>query len=93
VRRGTFSIVALGVHSDYGMPVALNASGARKGQSFWNFGTSMLAEGLPAKAISRPIELKFRLDEFHRVPLPGDAVAMAVRVLQTVKEPTSKSRH
>jgi hypothetical protein len=85
VLRGSFLLFGLGVHSDYGVPVALNANGERQGQPFWDLSSAIPTDGLSPKAASRPLALKFRLDQFRRVPTSGDAVAMSVRVFQSVK--------
>src|SRR5882762_2734513 len=56
VQKGELSLFGLGVHSDYGVPVALNASGVRHGQPFWDLASAIPAEGLPAKSVSAPIK-------------------------------------
>jgi hypothetical protein len=80
VVRGPLSLFGIGVHSDYGTSVPLNATGMRQAQPCWDASKSVETDGLPGHAASQPIELKFRIDDFRRLPLPGDAVAMQLRV-------------
>ncbi len=79
VLRGPFSLFAVGVHSDFGVPVALNASGVKQGQPFWDLSSAIPAEGFEPMATSRPIELKFKLESFQAAPT-GDAFATWLRV-------------
>lgn len=71
------SLVALGLHSDFGVPTPLNADGTVQGQPSWNI-TSVAANG-GAKASSKPIQLQFKIDQFHEVQR-GDVVAMQIRI-------------
>jgi len=77
--QGPLSLFAVGLHSDYGVPVAVNASGVTQGQFFWDLSSVIPTEGLQPKASSKPLELRFELEHFQSVPT-GDAVAMLVRV-------------
>jgi hypothetical protein len=83
--RGPFSMFAVGVHSDFGFPVALNANGVSQGQSFWDLTPAIPAQGLQPKASSQPLELRFKLEHFQAVPT-GDAVAMLVRIYQSADQ-------
>ena len=77
--HGPLTLYGVGIHSDYGVPIALNAAGMTRGQPFWDLSAVIPASGLPAKAGSKPIKLQFKIDHFKPVPT-GDAVAMLVRV-------------
>jgi len=77
--RAPLSLFAVGLHSDYGVPVAVNASGVTQGQFFWDLSSVIPTEGLQPKASSKPLELRFELEHFQSMPT-GDAVAMLVRV-------------
>src|SRR5262249_37295281 len=79
--RGALSLFGVGIHSDFGVPAPLNATGAREGQPFWDLSGVIPAEGLGPKATSKPLEMKFKIDAFHAAPR-GDAVAMRIQVLQ-----------
>jgi hypothetical protein len=75
--RGPLALFGVGVHSDFGVPVALNAAGAKQGQPFWDL--SLPVDGLPPKAGNQPLKLRFRLDQFQPM-YTGNAVAMRVRI-------------
>ena len=79
VLQARLSLFGIGLHSDYGDPVALNASGVSQGQPFWDLSSVIATEGLQPKASSKPLELRFELERFQSV-ITGDAVAMLVRV-------------
>jgi hypothetical protein len=81
VLRGPLSFFGVGVHSDYGVPTALNAAGTKQGQPFWDVYSALPTAGLAPKASCKPIELRFKLEHFQTVPV-GDAVAMWVRVYE-----------
>lgn len=61
------SLVALGLHSDFGVATPLNADGTVQGQPSWSIKSST------------SIQLRFKIDQFHVVH-EGDAVAMLIRV-------------
>ena len=71
------SLVALGLHSDFGVATPLNADGMTQEKPFWNIAS--VAPDDDAKAIAKPIQLRFKIDQFHTVPR-GDAVAMQIRI-------------
>jgi hypothetical protein len=79
IARGPLSLFAVGLHSDYGAPVPLNASGLTGGQPFWDLSPVIPAEGLQPQASSKPLKLRFKLDHFRPVNT-GDAVAMLLHV-------------
>lgn len=81
--RAPLALLMIGLHSDYGVPVALNASGTKQGQPFWDASASLPIAGLVPKAASKPLRLHFKLLHF-RPPgaIEADAVAMQVRITQ-----------
>jgi hypothetical protein len=84
VLRAPLSFFGVGVHSDFGIPVALNATGTSKGQPFWNASSIIPATGLLPKAKSELLQLRFKIANFQALPVDyqGDAVAMRVYVYQ-----------
>ena len=83
----SLSIFGLGLHSDYGDPVALNATGVVQGQPFWDASSVIPSEGLKPTAGSKPLRVKFKLAHFHQLPgsyatFGGDGVAMLIRIYQ-----------
>jgi hypothetical protein len=83
----SLSIFGVGVHSDYGIPVARNATGAMQGQPFWDASPVIPVSGLKPMASSKPLRVRFKLTNFHELPgsyaaYGGDGVAMLIRVYQ-----------
>jgi hypothetical protein len=77
--RGPLALFGVGLHSDFGVAAPLNASGVEDGQPFWDLSAAFPHAGLQPKASSAPIQLQFKIEQFHSVPI-GDAVAMQVRI-------------
>ena len=82
--RGPLTLFAVGLHSDFGRPIALNAFGSQQEQPFWNLSEAIPAEGLRPLARSSPVELRFKLDPFDpsagRSSSDADALATWLRV-------------
>jgi hypothetical protein len=83
----SLSIVGLNMHSDYGDPVALNATGVVQGHPFWDASPVILNDGLKPMATSKPLRVRFKLTNLHPLRgyyalLGGDAVAMLIRIYQ-----------
>jgi hypothetical protein len=81
------SFVSVGLHSDYGSPVPLNATGNIQGQPYWDASSVIPKRGLAAHASSLPLRLQFKIADFHTLPgkyaaSGGDAVAMRVFIYQ-----------
>jgi hypothetical protein len=78
--RGPLTLFAVGLHSDFGRPIVLNATGTQQGQPFWDLSEAIPAEGLRPMAHSRPVELRFKLEQFDAARPSSDALASWVRV-------------
>jgi len=80
--KGPLALYAVGLHSDYGTPRALNASGSTGGRPYWDLSPVIPAEGLRPEASAQPFELRFKISRFQpeSAPEQGDAVAMWVGV-------------
>jgi hypothetical protein len=80
------TVVGTNLHSDFGVPVALNAQGMLDGLPLWRASNVIPVDGLAPGAHSKPLHFAFRVNDFQ-APMTlystmGTGVGMRIRVYE-----------